>query len=153
MKHVEYRISNQIQAFLSLIRLGNMSVERKIQYHEPFHVMRSRNEPIKMKSCLYLHALQSCPLRHLHRSLGNCNWFRTQDSGCGRGLRWHSHGVSVADVFAGRLDDGLARLVERPVYAVVCSWVGLLDQSLELKDEGHDNTDEARNSWQLVTAM
>lgn len=68
-------------------------------------------------------------------------------------MRWHSHGVSVADVFAGRLDDGLARLVERPVYAVVCSRVSLLDQSLELKDGGHDNTDKARNSWELVTAM
>lgn len=75
------------------------------------------------------------------------------DFGCGRGLRRYSHGVSVADVFAGRLDDGLARLVERPVYAVVCSGVGLLDQGLELKDGGHDNTDKARNGWELVTAM
>lgn len=30
MKHVEDRISNQIKAFLSLTRLGNVSVERKM---------------------------------------------------------------------------------------------------------------------------
>lgn len=44
-----------------------------------------------------------------------------------------SHGVTVADVFAGGLDDGLAGLVEGPVDAVVGSGVGLLDQTLELR--------------------
>lgn len=44
-----------------------------------------------------------------------------------------SHGVSIADVLASGLDDGLTRLVERSVNAVVGSRVSFLDQSLELK--------------------
>lgn len=44
-----------------------------------------------------------------------------------------SHGVSIADVLAGSLDDGLTCLVERSVNAVVGSRVSFLDQSLELR--------------------
>ena len=43
------------------------------------------------------------------------------------------HRVSIADVFAGGLDDRLAGLVEGPVDAVVGPGVGLLNQGLELK--------------------
>lgn len=44
-----------------------------------------------------------------------------------------SHGVSVVDVFAGGLDDGLAGLVERAVDPVVSSGVSRLDQCLQLQ--------------------
>lgn len=55
-------------------------------------------------------------------------------SGCS-GCRFKDlHGVSVADVLAGCLDDGLAGLVERPVDAVVGPGVSLLDQGLQLWD-------------------
>lgn len=50
-------------------------------------------------------------------------------------LQEDSHWVSIADVFAGGLDDGLAGLIERSVDAVVGSGVSFLDQSLELKME------------------
>ena len=43
-----------------------------------------------------------------------------------------SHGVPVADVFAGGLDDRLTGLVQGPVDAVVGPGVGRLDQVLEL---------------------
>lgn len=43
-----------------------------------------------------------------------------------------SHGVSIANVLAGGLDDGLAGLVERSVDAVIGSGVSRLDQCLQL---------------------
>lgn len=46
-----------------------------------------------------------------------------------------SHGVSVADVFAGCLDDGLTGLVQSSVDSVVRSGIGFLDQGLELRTE------------------
>ena len=46
-----------------------------------------------------------------------------------------SHGVPVADVLAGSLDDGLAGLVESSVNTVVGSGVGFLDESLELRTD------------------
>ena len=45
-----------------------------------------------------------------------------------------SHGVPAADVFAGRLDDRLTRLVQGPVDAVVGPGVGGLHQVLELRE-------------------
>lgn len=53
------------------------------------------------------------------------------------------HGVSIADVFAGGLNDRFAGLVQGPVDTVVCPRVGLLDQGLELREreiEGSSKT-------------
>lgn len=54
--------------------------------------------------------------------------------GCSGSRMRDLHRVTVADVLAGRLDDGLAGLVECPVNAVVCTGVGFLDQGLQLWD-------------------
>lgn len=64
-----------------------------------------------------------------------------------------SHGVSVADVFAGSLDDGLTGLVERSVDAIVGSGVGFLHQVLELREENRTTSIkkiQVENSWRFV---
>lgn len=51
-----------------------------------------------------------------------------------------SHGISTADVLAGRLDDGLTGLVKCPVNAIVGTWVGFLDQYLKLETKNENKT-------------
>lgn len=48
----------------------------------------------------------------------------------------HSHGVSVSDVFAGGLDDGLTGLVQSAVDAIVGPGVCFLNQRLDLMGHG-----------------
>lgn len=59
-----------------------------------------------------------------------------------------SHWVSIADVFARSLNDGLAGLIKRPVNPVVTSWISRLDQSLELQWE--NKCSEKNTEWQAA---
>lgn len=71
----------------------------------------------------------------------------------------HSHGVSVSDVFAGGLDDGLAGLVQGPINAIVGPGVRFLNQRLELRDthtqsyENHSSAAALFNTNESLTTL